>query len=152
MYCVCGQPPPYCGHPPPCQADIVFCVLSVCPGLGSGGGTGRKLQQAAADVTTQLADVLLRVDTLRDAQSGITGQLNALQSQVDKANLLAEARAASTTIQDLIAGEGWGRQGGRTLELVVVGGGGLCCTTIMAGPVAVNGWAGAPGARPYMHG
>jgi hypothetical protein len=61
-------------------------------------------------VTTQLADVLLRVDTLRDAQSGITGQLNALQSQVDKANLLAEARAASTTIQDLIAGEGVGKQ------------------------------------------
>lgn len=61
-------------------------------------------------MTTQLADVLLKVDSLRDAQSGITGQLNALQSQVDKANLLAEARAASTTIQDLITGksEGWG--------------------------------------------
>lgn len=73
-------------------------------GLGSGGGSGRRLQQAAADVTSQLADVLLKVDTLRDAQAGITGQLNALQSQVDKANLLAEARAASTTIQDLITG------------------------------------------------
>jgi hypothetical protein len=45
------------------------------------------------------------VDTLKDAQAGITGQLNALQSQVDKANLLAEARAASTTIQDLITGQ-----------------------------------------------
>jgi hypothetical protein len=55
-------------------------------------------------VTAQLAAVLSRVDTLRDAQAGVTGQLNALQSQVDKANLLAEVRAASTTVQDLITG------------------------------------------------
>lgn len=48
--------------------------------------------------------MLLKVDTLNTAQSGITGQLSALQSQVDKANLLAEAMAVSTTIQDLIAG------------------------------------------------
>jgi hypothetical protein len=71
---------------------------------GLGVGSGRKLLQSAADVTAQLAAVLSRVNTLKDAQAGITGQLNALQSQVDKANLLAEARAASTTIQDLITG------------------------------------------------
>jgi len=83
------------------SADIIA-------GLGtSGGGAGRRLQQTAADVSAQLAAVLLKVDSLREAQSGVTGQLNALQSQVDKANLLAEARAASTTIQDLITG-GWG--------------------------------------------
>jgi hypothetical protein len=45
-----------------------------------------------------------QVDSLKDAQAGITGQLNTLQSQVDKANLLAEATAASTALQDLIAG------------------------------------------------
>lgn len=77
---------------------------SIIAGLGA--GSGRKLLQSAADVTAQLAAVLTRVDTLKDAQAGTTGQLNALQSQVDKANLLAEARAASTTIQDLITGKG----------------------------------------------
>lgn len=78
---------------------------SIIAALGGGGATsGRKLQQTAADVTSQLAGVLSQVDTLRSAQSGITGQLSALQSQVDKANLLAEARAASTTVQDLITG------------------------------------------------
>jgi hypothetical protein len=67
------------------------------------GASGRRLQQAP-DLSTQLADVLVKVDSLQAAQLGITGQLGLLQGQVDRANLLAEARAASTTIQDLIAG------------------------------------------------
>lgn len=81
-------------------------TANIIAGVNPQGGSRRRLQQTAADVTNQLADVLLRVDSLKDAQAGVTGQLNALQSQVDKANLLAEARAASTTIQDLIAGVG----------------------------------------------
>eukprot|EP00883_Tetradesmus_obliquus_P001212 jgi/Sobl393_1/11292/SZX78320.1 len=64
---------------------------------------GRRLLQTADNVTQQLSAVLAKVDVLRSAQDSISGQMSALQSQVDKANLLAEARAASTTLQDLIA-------------------------------------------------
>lgn len=69
------------------------------------GTAGRRLLQTADNVTQQLSAVLAKVDVLRSAQDSISGQMSALQSQVDKANLLAEARAASTTLQDLIAGE-----------------------------------------------
>jgi hypothetical protein len=114
MYCTC----PACqALAPDAASDSQFFTIrnaasssgaasaNIIAGVGVNAGTGRRLMQSAADVTAQLADVLTKVDTLKNAQSGITGQLTALQSQVDKANLLAEARAASTTIQDLITGE-----------------------------------------------
>lgn len=55
-------------------------------------------------VISALAAVSGKVDTLRAAQDSITAQVNALQAKVDQANLLAEARAANTQVQDLITG------------------------------------------------
>lgn len=71
------------------------------------GSAGRRklLQSSSTDnITAQLSEVLVKVDTLRTAQDSISGQMTALQGQVDKANLLAEARAANTKLQDLITG------------------------------------------------
>ncbi|WIA39913.1 hypothetical protein OEZ86_013355 [Tetradesmus obliquus] len=81
------------------------------------GTAGRRLLQTADNVTQQLSAVLAKVDVLRSAQDSISGQMSALQSQVDKANLLAEARAASTTLQDFIAA---GRSDIQTGQAVLV--------------------------------
>jgi hypothetical protein len=56
-------------------------------------------------VIAQLAAVSSKVDTLRSAQDAVSSQVDALRSKVDQANLLAEARAANTRVQDLITGE-----------------------------------------------
>lgn len=78
------------------SADVIAATSAAPP--------GRRLLQAAPDVTAALAGVLAKVDELRGSQASLAGQVTALQGQVDKANLLAEARAASTKLQDLIAG------------------------------------------------
>lgn len=86
------------------SADI---IASTSPSSNSGR---RLLQSATQNITDQLATVLASVSTLSSAQDSIAGQMSALQSQVDKANLLAAARAASTTVQDLITGGMLGNQ------------------------------------------
>lgn len=76
--------------------------------IASTGNAGRRmlLQTSSTDnITAQLSQVLVQVDTLRAAQDSISGQMTALQGQVDKANLLAAARAANTNLQDLITGD-----------------------------------------------
>lgn len=67
-------------------------------------GRRRLLQQTNADVTTALAGVAVKVDALQSSQASIGSQMTALQSQVDKANLLATARARDTSVLDLIKG------------------------------------------------
>jgi hypothetical protein len=68
-------------------------------------GHRRLLQSSSPDMTTQLGQVLARISDLRSAQSSITAQMDALQSQIDKANLLANARASDTKLLDLITGQ-----------------------------------------------
>lgn len=80
------------------QADIIATTTAA-------SSRRRLLQSSADNITAELQAVLQKVDVLRGAQDSISGQMTALQSQVDKANLLAEARAASTKLQDLITGE-----------------------------------------------
>jgi hypothetical protein len=114
QYCACAACQAL--HPDAASDEQFFTIQSAAATSGAasatiiaglaGAAAGRRRLAQAADVSTQLADVLVKVDSLRAAQSGITGQLDQLQSQVDRANLLAEARAASTTIQDLITGGG----------------------------------------------
>jgi len=70
-------------------------------------------------VIAQLSVVSSKVDTLRSAQDSLTLQVDTLRGKVDQANLLAEARAANTRVQDLITGEREGVRciGGRHMQL-----------------------------------
>lgn len=112
-YCSC----PACRelHPDAAQDTQFFTIRDAAATSGAAsadmipdtGSTGRRrlLQSSGTEnITAQLAEVLVKVDVLRGSQDSISGQITALQSQVDKANLLAEARAANTKLQDLIAG------------------------------------------------
>jgi hypothetical protein len=112
QYCVCKACKEL--HPDAASDTQFFTIKDAAASSGAAsadiaattsGTAGRRLLQTAENVTQQLSAVLAKVDVLRNAQDSISGQMSALQSQVDKANLLAEARAASTTLQDLIAGE-----------------------------------------------
>ena len=61
-----------------------------------------------------------KVDVLRSSQDGITAQVDTLRGQVDQANLLAEARAASTRVPDLINCEAWGGHWGSAYGTLAV--------------------------------
>ncbi|KAI8467677.1 MAG: hypothetical protein J3K34DRAFT_480735 [Monoraphidium minutum] len=68
------------------------------------GGAGRRRLAATSndEVIAQLALVSGKVDGLRAAQDAIAATVDGLRGRVDTANLLAEARAANTRVQDLI--------------------------------------------------
>uniref|UniRef100_A0A7S0NBN4 Polycystin cation channel PKD1/PKD2 domain-containing protein n=1 Tax=Chlamydomonas leiostraca TaxID=1034604 RepID=A0A7S0NBN4_9CHLO len=65
----------------------------------TGIGGGRKLKQ---DTTSQLTAVLTQVGQVKTQQDNIASQMTKLQTQVDRANQLAEARANDNRLIDLI--------------------------------------------------
>ncbi|GBF96992.1 polycystin cation channel family [Raphidocelis subcapitata] len=85
--------------------------------MAAAGGRRRLMAATNDDVLAALAGVSSKVGTLRAAQDAISGQVDALRGKVDQANLLAEARAANTRLQDLItAGRADIATGQRSLE------------------------------------
>ncbi len=112
QYCTCDACQAL--HPDAASDTQFFTIKGAAASAGAAAadiagtpvGASRRLLQAttADNITLQLSDVLAKVDVLRNAQDSISGQVVALQSQVDKANLLAEARAANTKLQEIIAG------------------------------------------------
>ena len=86
-------------------AAAMFAPVGAGGASGGGGGSGahRRLLAASNDeVIAELAAVSTKVDALRSAQDAAAAGVAALQARLDQANALAEARAASTRVQDLI--------------------------------------------------